>query len=217
MSQSNSKLNRLAQSKSPYLLQHKTNPVQWFEWGDEAFEKARREGKLIFLSIGYSACHWCHVMAHECFENEEIADQMNENFVNIKVDREERPDVDSNYMAVVKAISGRGGWPLSAFLEPSEGKAIFAGTYFPPKAFENLMEKLNDMWSDPAGRRQILESADSIVEALDRSSREENALEDLPNPSVVMKAVEHWRRTFDEEDKGEFNESSLSLFSILFL
>jgi len=194
--------NRLAKSKSPYLLQHKHNPVDWYEWGDEAFSKAKTEGKLVFLSIGYSACHWCHVMAHESFENQEIADQMNELFINIKVDREERPDVDASYMAFVQALSGRGGWPLSAFLTPG-GQPIFGGTYFSPKQFENSMDRLSDMWSSPEGRRQCLESADSISDALKASSHEERPLGDLPSPSVVMKAVQHWRQSFDEKNKGE--------------
>jgi uncharacterized protein YyaL (SSP411 family) len=111
-------LNKLAGEKSPYLLQHKQNPVQWFPWGEEAFAKARAEGKPIFLSVGYSTCHWCHVMAHESFESEEIAKIMNEYFVNVKVDREERPDVDRVYMTFVQATTGGGGWPMSVFLTP---------------------------------------------------------------------------------------------------
>ena len=110
--------NRLAQEKSPYLLQHAHNPVDWYPWGEEAFEKARRENKPIFLSIGYSTCHWCHVMEHESFENEAIAKLMNENFVNIKVDREERPDLDQIYMNAVQMMTGQGGWPMTMFLTP---------------------------------------------------------------------------------------------------
>src|SRR4026208_2145245 len=110
--------NRLAQEKSPYLLQHQHNPVDWYPWGEEAFAKARRENKPIFLSIGYSTCHWCHVMAHESFENPEIAKLMNELFVNIKVDREERPDLDSIYIQAIQALTGQGGWPMTVFLTP---------------------------------------------------------------------------------------------------
>jgi uncharacterized protein YyaL (SSP411 family) len=124
--------NRLAEETSPYLLQHADNPVDWYPWGDEAFGRARAEDKPILLSIGYSACHWCHVMAHECFENSDIAGLMNENFVNIKVDREERPDLDSVYMRAIQALTGSGGWPLTAFLTP-DGKPFFGGTYFPPE------------------------------------------------------------------------------------
>lgn len=123
--------NRLAKETSPYLLQHAHNPVDWFAWGEDAFSKARGEDKPVFLSIGYSACHWCHVMERESFENEEIAQTLNENFVSIKVDREERPDIDSIYMQAVQLMTGHGGWPMSVFLTP-EGGPFYAGTYFPP-------------------------------------------------------------------------------------
>ena len=124
--------NRLVHETSPYLLQHAHNPVDWFPWGEEAFEKAQREDKPILLSIGYSACHWCHVMEHESFENEKIAVLMNELFVNIKVDREERPDLDEIYMSAVQMLTGRGGWPMTMFLTP-ERKPFYGGTYFPPE------------------------------------------------------------------------------------
>ncbi|MGB6001489.1 MAG: thioredoxin domain-containing protein, partial [Thermoanaerobaculia bacterium] len=124
--------NRLIDEKSPYLLQHAHNPVDWYPWGEEAFEKARQEDKPIFLSIGYSTCHWCHVMERESFENEKIAALMNELYVNIKVDREERPDVDRVYMTTVQALTGHGGWPLSVWLTPNL-KPFFGGTYFPPE------------------------------------------------------------------------------------
>ena len=124
--------NRLAHEKSPYLLQHAHNPVDWYPWGEEAFAKARRENKPIFLSVGYSTCHWCHVMAHESFENEEVAAIMNREFVNIKVDREERPDVDRVYMTFVQATTGGGGWPMSVWLTP-DLKPFVGGTYFPPE------------------------------------------------------------------------------------
>src|SRR4051812_3181331 len=124
--------NALAHEKSPYLLQHADNPVAWLPWGEAAFARARAENKPIFLSIGYSTCHWCHVMAHESFENDAIAALLNEHFVSIKVDREERPDVDKVYMAYVQALTGHGGWPLSAWLTP-ELKPFYGGTYFPPE------------------------------------------------------------------------------------
>src|SRR4030066_1603472 len=124
--------NRLVHETSPYLLQHAHNPVDWYPWGEEAFERARTENKPILLSIGYSACHWCHVMAHESFENSETARLMNENFINIKVDREERPDIDIVYMDAVQAMTGSGGWPLTVFLTPDR-KPFFGGTYFPPE------------------------------------------------------------------------------------
>ena len=124
--------NRLAGETSPYLRQHADNPVDWYPWGDEAFERARAEARPILLSIGYSSCHWCHVMAHESFEDEAIAAQMNDQFINIKVDREERPDVDSVYMTFTQAMTGQGGWPMTVFLTP-EGKPFYGGTYFPPE------------------------------------------------------------------------------------
>src|SRR5450759_794518 len=129
--------NRLAQEKSPYLLQHAHNPVDWYSWGREAFDTARQEDKPIFLSIGYSTCHWCHVMAHESFEDPEIAAILNMNFVCIKVDREEHPDIDGIYMNSVVAMTGQGGWPLSVFLSP-DGKPFYGGTYFPPVSRQGL-------------------------------------------------------------------------------
>jgi len=149
--------NRLAGEKSPYLLQHKENPVAWQPWDGEAFAQARREGKPVFLSIGYSTCHWCHVMARESFENPEIAAVMNEGFVNIKVDREERPDVDRLYMAFVQATTGSGGWPMSVWLTP-EGKPFFGGTYFPPEdrygrvGFPSLCRQIARLWAEDRGR-----------------------------------------------------------------
>ncbi len=143
--------NRLSHSTSPYLLQHADNPVNWFPWGEEALEKARREDKPIFLSIGYAACHWCHVMAHESFERPETAALMNAHFVNIKVDREERPDLDSIYMAAVVALTGQGGWPMSVFLSP-DLQPFYGGTYFPPEpqhglpGFPELLRSLSEAW-----------------------------------------------------------------------
>lgn len=163
------KPNRLAQEKSPYLLQHAFNPVDWYPWGEAAFAKARNENKPIFLSIGYSTCHWCHVMEHESFERESIAAIMNENFVCIKVDREEQPDVDKVYMTTVQALTGQGGWPLSVWLTP-ELKPFFGGTYFPPDArygrpgFPDVLRQLSTAWREQ--REQILASGDSILAAL---------------------------------------------------
>ena len=129
--------NRLAHETSPYLLQHAHNPVDWFPWGEEAFARAKAENKPILLSVGYSACHWCHVMAHESFEDEKIAGLMNDLFINIKVDREERPDIDEIYMNAVQLLTGRGGWPMTMFLTP-EAKPFYGGTYFPPVDRHNL-------------------------------------------------------------------------------
>jgi hypothetical protein len=145
--------NRLAKEKSPYLLQHQHNPVDWYAWGPEAFEKAKKEKKPIFLSIGYSTCHWCHVMEHESFEDEATAKLLNENFVPIKVDREERPDVDKVYMTFVQATTGSGGWPMSVWLTP-DLKPFIGGTYYPPEdrggrpGFKTVLKKISDGWKN---------------------------------------------------------------------
>jgi uncharacterized protein len=162
-------MNRLARETSPYLLQHATNPVDWYPWGPEALERARSEKKPIFLSIGYSACHWCHVMEHESFENPEIAALMNEHFVNIKVDREERPDLDQIYMSAVMAMTGHGGWPMSVFLTP-ECKPFFGGTYFPPTdsrgmaGFPRVLLSVQRAWEER--HEEIAESAREMTEHL---------------------------------------------------
>jgi uncharacterized protein YyaL (SSP411 family) len=161
--------NRLAREKSPYLLQHQFNPVDWYAWGEEAFNRARTENKPIFLSIGYSTCHWCHVMERESFENEELARLLNQHFVSIKVDREERPDVDRIYMLFVQATTGQGGWPLNVFLTP-DLKPFFGGTYFPPDArhgrpgFGQLLQQLHQLWQ--TRQEEIVNSAKDIHERL---------------------------------------------------
>ncbi len=161
--------NRLIHETSPYLLQHAHNPVDWYPWGDEAFAKAREEDKPIFLSIGYSACHWCHVMERESFENEPIANVLNENFVSIKVDREERPDVDSIYMQAVQMMTGHGGWPMSMFLTP-DGRPFYAGTYFPPEdrhgmpGFRRVLEQLTDVYR--TRRADVEETSTEVQHAL---------------------------------------------------
>ncbi len=155
--------NRLAKETSPYLRQHADNPVDWYPWGPEAFEAAKGRDVPILLSVGYSACHWCHVMAHECFENREVADVMNGGFVNIKVDREERPDVDSVYMEAVQAVSGSGGWPMTVFMMP-DGRPFHGGTYFPKPQFLQLLGQVDMMWHQ---RRQDLDqAADQLAEAV---------------------------------------------------
>ncbi|MEE8523024.1 MAG: DUF255 domain-containing protein, partial [Thermoanaerobaculia bacterium] len=152
--------NRLIFEDSPYLVQHAHNPVNWYSWGSEAFEKAKREDKPIFLSIGYSTCHWCHVMERESFESEEIARLVNENFVAIKMDRERRPDVDELYMTAVQLMTGRGGWPMSTFLTP-EGKPFYGGTYFRPQQFTALLQRVDEAWHGQ--RAQLLQTADQIT------------------------------------------------------
>src|SRR5690348_17153634 len=143
--------NRLATETSPYLLQHAKNPVDWYPWGEEALARAKAEDRPILLSIGYAACHWCHVMERESFENEAVAELMNAHFVSIKVDREERPDLDDVYMAATVAMTGHGGWPMTVFLTP-EGEPFFAGTYFPPEdrggrpGFKTLLSKIAEAW-----------------------------------------------------------------------
>ena len=165
--------NHLIKEKSPYLIQHAYNPVDWYPWGPEAFEKARRENKPILVSIGYSTCHWCHVMEHESYENPQIAELMNKTLVNIKVDREERPDVDKIYMTAVQAMSGTGGWPLNVFLTP-DLKPFFGGTYFPPAAkwghpgWPDVVQQIGDSWKDPEERKKIVEAGHHIAEALQK-------------------------------------------------
>jgi hypothetical protein len=161
--------NRLVNESSPYLLQHADNPVDWYPWSPEALEKARAEDKPIFLSIGYMACHWCHVMAHESFEDAGIATIMNENFVNIKVDREERPDLDGIYMQAVVALTGQGGWPMSVFITP-QGKPFYGGTYFPPvrrynmPAFSEILTSIAHLWRE--NRTRLLESSEQVGDYL---------------------------------------------------
>ena len=164
-------MNRLKDETSPYLLQHADNPVDWYPWGDEAFRVARESDKPILLSVGYSACHWCHVMAHESFEDEETAAMMNALFVNVKVDREERPDVDDIYMGAVQAIAGQGGWPMTVFLLP-DGRPFYGGTYYPKApwrgtpSFTQLMGAVHDAYR---GQRSNLENqANNLHEALKR-------------------------------------------------
>ena len=157
------KTNRLAQASSPYLQQHSHNPVDWFEWGEEALQKAKDEQKPLLISIGYAACHWCHVMAHESFENEEVAAYMNAHFVCVKVDREERPDIDQIYMDAAQIISGRGGWPLNAVALP-DGRPFYAATYFPPNQWMNVLEQLHQVYSNDPDR--VLKAADSITQGI---------------------------------------------------
>ena len=169
--------NRLSQETSPYLLQHAHNPVDWYPWGEEALARARAEDKPIFLSIGYSACHWCHVMEHESFENEETAALMNEHFINIKVDREERPDVDQIYMEACQAISGSGGWPLNCFLTP-DGRPFFAGTYYPPQPAYNRpswQQVLHNIASAFTNKREMVEEqANRLTEIIKKQLRHYN-------------------------------------------
>src|SRR5213079_1569076 len=196
--------NRLAQEKSPYLLQHAHNPVDWYPWGKEAFAKARSENKPIFLSIGYSTCHWCHVMAHESFENEETAVQMNRDFVNIKVDREERPDVDRVYMTFVQATTGGGGWPTSVSLERVL-TAFVGGTYFPPEerygqpAFKIVLERVATALKENHGK--IVEQGGRIVAEI-RESQSTAAAEGKIDAAVLDAAFQQIDRSYDPKEGG---------------
>ncbi|MDQ3546216.1 MAG: DUF255 domain-containing protein, partial [Verrucomicrobiota bacterium] len=197
--------NRLAREKSPYLLQHAHNPVDWYPWGEEAFAKARKERKPIFLSIGYSTCHWCHVMERESFENEEIAAFMNSRFVNIKVDREERPDVDRVYMTFVQATTGGGGWPLNVWLTPAL-KPFVGGTYFPPEdrhgqpSFLKVLRKIADAWQNDHGK--ISESGSQIMAALERSTAGAAAAGGKVDPKLIDTAYQQIARGYDSREGG---------------
>ncbi len=196
--------NRLAAELSPYLLQHKDNPVDWYPWGPEAFARARTEGKPVFLSIGYSTCHWCHVMAHESFENARLAELLNREFVAIKVDREERPDVDDIYMTAVQALTGTGGWPLSLFLTP-EGKPFYGGTYFPPDdrygrpGFGTVLEAIAKNWK--ARPREIAESAQELFAHLQKTVAGSPS-QSPSDPAIVALAERSLAREFDAVHGG---------------
>ena len=197
-------MNRLATETSPYLLQHADNPVDWYPWGDEAFTRAREEDKPVLLSIGYSACHWCHVMEHESFEDEETAAVMNERFVNIKVDREERPDVDGIYMDAVVALTGQGGWPMTVFLTP-DAAPYWGGTYFPPTprmgmpAFRDVLNAMATVYADRRG--DVTAQAAQLVEAIRQSSASAPASEPLTS-GLLTQAVVSLSHQFDPEHGG---------------
>ena len=192
-------MNRLAQERSPYLLQHATNPVEWFPWGEEAFAKARAEDKPIFLSIGYSTCHWCHVMEHESFENVAVADMLNANFVSVKVDREERPDVDRVYMTFVQATTGSGGWPMSVWLTP-DLKPFYGGTYFPPVSrwgrpgFVDILREVARVWR--AERDKVQHSAEALTQQL-RSTDSATLADGVPGADALRRTLTQFRHSFD--------------------
>src|SRR5204863_5818464 len=196
--------NRLANETSPYLFQHKDNPVDWYPWGPEALERAKAEDKPILLSVGYSACHWCHVMERESFEDRETAAIMNERFVPVKVDREERPDVDAIYMEAVQGMTGQGGWPLTAFLDP-EGVPFYGGTYFPPEprqgmpSFRMVLEAVVESWGTQ--RERIRTSAPRIREQLGAIGRIEPSGEPLSS-EVIGGAVGRLRMMADMRHGG---------------
>ncbi|HEX2152637.1 MAG TPA: thioredoxin domain-containing protein [Acidimicrobiia bacterium] len=194
--------NRLAESASPYLLQHAENPVDWYEWGDAAFEEARRRDVPLLVSIGYSACHWCHVMAHESFEDPATAEQMNSGFVNVKVDREERPDVDAVYMEATQAMTGHGGWPMTVFVD-HDGSPFFTGTYFPPAdrqgmpGFRSVLSAVEEAWRER--RSDVSQQARRVTEALGRRLPPS---EDMPGESALVESIETLSSQFDSRHGG---------------
>ena len=195
--------NQLSASTSPYLLQHADNPVHWQEWSEAAFDEARSRDVPIFLSVGYSACHWCHVMAHESFEDHEVAELINANFVAIKLDREERPDIDAVYMQATLALTGHGGWPMTVFMD-HDGKPFFAGTYFPKTSrstmpgFMEVLSSLSEAWNE---RRTDVESAGShVVQAIQQRGSYDS--QGLPSDVVLEQAVSRLQIDFDERFGG---------------
>ena len=191
-------MNRLAEETSPYLRQHCDNPVDWYPWGDEAFAAARERNVPVLLSVGYSACHWCHVMAHECFEDPEVAAKMNELFVNVKVDREERPDVDAVYMDAVQAMTGRGGWPMTVFMT-ADGEPFYGGTYFPKDSFLKLMDAIDDVHRNRPD--DVRQNVTALVTAIDTTARIDPA-SDLPGVDQLNAAIQNLARGFDPEWGG---------------
>jgi uncharacterized protein len=191
--------NRLHFEHSPYLKQHAENPVNWYPWGEEAFQKATSENKLVFLSIGYSTCHWCHVMAHESFENESIATYLNKHFVSIKVDREERPDVDRVYMDTVVALTGSGGWPLTVFLTPDR-KPIFGGTYFRPSDFKQLLTQITQTWEKD--RVKVTEASQQIMSAFEKEISYQKPIKQEEVQYLLKISVDQIQDTFDKTHGG---------------
>ncbi len=197
-------MNRLSSEKSPYLLQHAGNPVHWRAWGEEAFAAARQEGKPVFLSVGYATCHWCHVMAHESFEDPDVAAVLNEHFIAIKVDREERPDVDRVYMAFVQATTGGGGWPMSVWMTP-DGRPFYGGTYFPPAerwgrpGFRELLLEMARLWREE--RARVERAAESVTERLAEASLA-GAGADVPDVRALDSATRDFVSSYDRRNGG---------------
>ena len=191
-------VNRLADEASPYLRQHRDNPVDWYPWDAPALAAAEARNVPILLSVGYSACHWCHVMAHECFEDAEVAEVMNRLFVNVKVDREERPDVDAIYMDAVQAMTGRGGWPMTVFLTPA-GEPFYGGTYFPKPQFMQLMASIDDVWRNRPD--DIQQNVKALGEALQRSAHV-LPVADYPGPELVLLGLQQLTEQFDAQWGG---------------
>lgn len=200
MSNINKESNNLINASSPYLLQHAYNPVNWYEWGEEALQKAKDENKLILVSIGYSACHWCHVMERESFENHEVAEVMNRSFVCIKVDREERPDIDQIYMLAIQLMTGSGGWPLNCICLPDQ-RPIYGGTYFKKADWINVLSSVADMWTNEPDKAK--QYADRLTDGI------KNAEKIIPNIKVdeyttmhLEEIIEPWKRYFDMSEEA---------------
>jgi uncharacterized protein YyaL (SSP411 family) len=194
--------NHLISEKSPYLLQHAHNPVNWYAWGDEAFKKAKQENKLVLISVGYSACHWCHVMEHQCFEDEQVAELMNKYFINIKVDREERPDVDHVYMTAVQLMTQHGGWPLNCFVLP-DGRPIYGGTYFPKEQWMQLLKNLATLHQ--TDKNKVEDYADQLTDGIKRSDELfASSPDETPaiNKDVIEKAALAFQKRFDTKNGG---------------
>ncbi|MDD3172427.1 MAG: thioredoxin domain-containing protein [Herbinix sp.] len=200
--------NKLAEEKSPYLLQHAYNPVNWYPWGDEAFAKAKKENKPIFLSIGYSTCHWCHVMAHECFEDQEVSELLNASFISIKVDKEERPDIDTVYMTICQVTTGHGGWPLTILMTP-EQKPFYAGTYFPKNSragvlgLMDLLTQISSDWLDNPD--DMLSTGDKIADIMKREFETSSGSADISKDFVNL-AITQFSQNFDHDFGGFGNE-----------
>lgn len=200
MQNENKKPNRLIHSSSPYLLQHAYNPVDWYEWCDEAFEKAKREEKLVLVSIGYSSCHWCHVMEKECFEKMDTAEIMNNHFVCIKVDREERPDVDQIYMDAIQLLTGQGGWPLNCFVLP-DGRPIHAGTYFPKQEWEKTLISLAEFYKER--KEEALQYASELTKGIKKlNTFTSNTSTEVPDKDAVNQLLSDLQNSFDVEHGG---------------
>ncbi|MCW8892869.1 MAG: DUF255 domain-containing protein [Deltaproteobacteria bacterium] len=196
-------LNHLQHEKSPYLLQHVHNPVDWYPWGDEALNRAQTENKPIFVSIGYSTCHWCHVMAHESFEDNQVANKLNQNFVSIKVDREERPDIDAGFMHACQLMNGHGGWPLNLFLTPA-GKPFYALTYAPTHTqgqhpgFLEIIDKIAELWErQPNNLIHAGQQLATAIQEMEFHSNEEDLKED-----ILLRAADNYRKLYDQEHAG---------------
>ncbi|MFM2190108.1 MAG: hypothetical protein RL491_494, partial [Bacteroidota bacterium] len=194
-----SKPNKLIHATSPYLLQHAYNPVEWYPWCDEALEKAKKEDKLLLISVGYSACHWCHVMEHECFENEDVAALMNDFFVCIKVDREERPDIDQAYMSAVQLLTGRGGWPLNCFALP-DGRPVYGGTYFPKKQWMEVLGNLASMYR--GDRNRLEDYAKQLADGVAASEELKPSVDNLLDKEIVHESIAKWKKLLDYHEGG---------------